>query len=183
MLTTASKVLVLLGLPVVLFLAAGCALKHFTGRDQFKPRADEAVPLGSRLGGYDSAAVCAYWHSLGKEGREAERRFLEADLAFPFVYGGLLLASLLIAWTWLGRPFNPGWLVLTVAITVVADWFENLVQWQQLKAYVKSYPVQDGWIQVASVATTTKLVFFGLSALVLIVLAVCLLARGLAVGK
>jgi hypothetical protein len=158
-------------------------MKHFTGRNHYESQAAEAAPLGSRLGGYDSTTACAYWNWLGPEGRQAERRFLKADLAFPFVYGGTLLTSLLLVWGWLGRPFNRGWLALPVAITVLADWLENLVQCEQLNAFVHFEPVQSDWIQVASVATTTKLVFLGISSLLLIGLTAWWVVRALGPGE
>jgi len=178
---TLLKILFLLGLPVASFAIAGVWMMHATGRDQFKSRAPEAVPLNFRIAGYDAADASAYWNWLGPAGREAERNFLEADMVFPFVYGGTILASLLLAWAWLGRPVSPLWLVAPVAITVLADWTENLVHWQQLKQFGAGAPVDAGWIQVASIATSTKLVFFWISALLLVALALWLPFRAAAI--
>lgn len=182
MLATLLKALFLITMPVVLFAAAGYSMMHLTGRDQFRSRKPEAVPLNFRASGYDAPAANAYWNWLGPDGRKAEQRFLEADLAFPFLYGGAMLASLLLAWAWLGRPFSPLWLLAPVAITIVADWIENLVHWHQLRLHAAGEPLQAGWIQAASVATTAKLGFFWLSAAGVVVLAVWLALRGSEAG-
>jgi hypothetical protein len=171
---TLLKVLFLLGMPLASFLIVGAWMMHATGRDQFRSRAPAAVPLNFRLAGYDAKDAGAYWNWLGPDGRLAEQRFLEADMAFPFLYGGTLLASLLLAWAWLGRPINVAWLVAPVAITVIADWIENLVHWQQLKQFMQQAPVDAGWIQVATLATSVKLVLFCVPVLMLVALALWL---------
>jgi hypothetical protein len=141
------------------------------------------VPLNFRLNGYDSTAASAYWEWLGSDGRLAERRFLEADLVFPFLYGGAMLASLLLAWTALGRAFDPTWLVIPVAITVLSDWIENLLHWRQLKHFLQSEPLQAQWIEIASIATSVKLVFFSISMLLILVLSTWLLIHAFAASK
>ena len=49
-----------------------------------------------------------------------------------------------------------------VAVTVVADWTENLIQLGQLQAFFEHgvNGLQQTWIQVASTATVIKLAFF-----------------------
>jgi hypothetical protein len=177
MIAAMGKALFVLAMPVVLFVVFGYTMMHLTGRDQFRSRAAEAVPLNYRLAGYDAAAAQAYWKWLGPEGRAAERRFLEADMAFPFLYGGALLASLLLAWAWLGRPFSPTWLVVACAIPVIADWCENTIHWQQLKRYLAGETVYESWIRIASIATGVKLVSFWVPVAIVAVLAVWLLFR------
>jgi hypothetical protein len=171
---TLLKVLFLLGMPVASFIVAGVWMMHATGRDQFRSRKPEAVPLNFRVAGYDANDASAYWTWLGPDGRLAERRFLEADMVFPFLYGGTILASLLLAWAWTGRPINVAWCVAPVAITVVADWIENTVHWQQLKQFMQQAPVDAGWIQLASAATSVKLVMFWVPVLLLAALALWL---------
>lgn len=177
------KRLAVLGLPVALFLVGGSLLMHLTGRDQFpQTSAPESVPLHFRLGGYDGAEVQAYWGWLGPEGQLAERRFLELDLVFPLLYGGAILIALLRFWDWLGRPFAPLWLLAPVAMTLVADWTENLLQWQQLRLLL-SEPVQAKWIALASLATTIKMISFALSCLLLLALAARLMVQTIAAAK
>ncbi|WP_305043119.1 hypothetical protein, partial [Geoalkalibacter sp.] len=114
------KLLLTLALPVVLFFGGGALMLHLSGRDQFpQTSAPESLPLNFRLGGYDRGEAEAYWAWLGAEGQLAELRFLEADLVFPLVYGGALLVSLLLTWSWLGRPFSLAWLLAPLAVTVV----------------------------------------------------------------
>jgi hypothetical protein len=86
-----------------------------------------------------------------------ERRFQELDLLFPFVYGGLLAAALLLAWARLGRSFSPAWVLLSLALLMFSDWTENLVQLAQLTRYEHGQPLAPHWIRVASTATILKL--------------------------
>jgi hypothetical protein len=184
MIAALGKLLLIVALPVVLFIAGGYPMMQMTGRDQFPARraAPESVPLNFRIKGYDAAAAGAYWQWLGAEGRLAERRFLEADLVFPFLYGGALLASLLLAWAWLGRPFAPLWLAAPVAVTVIADWIENLVHWRELARVLRGEAVAPGWVQLASGATSAKLVGFWLCAALVVALGLWLVGRA-AFGK
>jgi len=157
-------------LPVLVFLAGSWAVVTISGRPAMT--ATSVKPLGMRFG-YDTRAVDAYWKSLNIEGRGAERRFLELDLVFPFLYGGVFAAALLAAWIQLGRPCDPVWVVLPVIVTVVADWTENLVQLGQLGRYQPDAATLDpGWIQAASIATMLKLVFGAVSGLLLVALVV-----------
>ncbi|SDL76048.1 hypothetical protein SAMN05660860_01213 [Geoalkalibacter ferrihydriticus] len=172
------KILVALALPVVLFFGGGYLMLLFTARDQFpQTSAPESVPLHFRLGGYNAEQAQAYWAWLGAEGQLAELRFLEVDLVFPLVYGGALLVSLFLIWGWLGRPFRLAWLLAPLAVTVIADWTENLVHWHQLHRVLRQEPVQDFWMHMASLATTTKMLCFTLSATLLVALALKRLAR------
>ncbi|WP_305047025.1 hypothetical protein [Geoalkalibacter sp.] len=172
------KLLLALALPVVLFFGGGALMLHLSGRDQFpQTGAPESLPLNFRLGGYDLADAEAYWAWLGVEGQGAELRFLEIDLMFPLVYGGALLVSQLLIWAWLGRPFSPVWLLAPLAVTVVCDWTENLVHWHQLRRAMQDAPAQAAWVQVASLATTAKILCFTLSAVLLVALALWRLGR------
>lgn len=148
---------------------------NLTGRDEFpQTSVPESVPLHFRVDFYDAEQVRSYWNWLGYEGCRAEMQFLKADLVFPIMYGGALLVALFIIWIGLGRPFSPRWLVVPVGITVLADWFENLVHWHQLRRFLKEEPIQAVWIQLSSLATMTKIVFFSFSALLLVVMAIYL---------
>jgi hypothetical protein len=169
----ALKALLLVVVPILLVGAAGKLMAKLSGRlaTVHGPcfRCDPATPLNLRLLGYDRQAVAEHWALLdtpaetAAKRREAERKFLEIDLVFPFFYGGVFLAGLLLAWAWLGRPFAPGWLVAPVAVAAVADWIENLALLGQLRRWTgagggASGAVLDaGWIGVASAATIVKL--------------------------
>jgi hypothetical protein len=178
---TLLRILIALAVPVVVFVVAGLAMMRMTERDQFPQRRDPVtVPLNFRLAGYDVEGARAYWTWLGPQGREAERRFLEADLVFPFFYGGALLFSLLYLWAGLGRPFDATWLVAPVAITVIADWIENLVHLRQLGHFVRNEVVQPGAMQLATLATSTKLVMFWVATGLVVALCGWLLVRRIA---
>ena len=127
---------------------------------------DDQKSLNLRFLGYDLEAVKRHWSMFesDKLALQSEQRFLELDLVFPLLYGCAFAVSLLLAWTALGRPFNPVWIIAPVAITILADWAENLSHLNQLKRVDQMNSLgalQKGWIQVASVATTVKIFFFG----------------------
>ena len=187
------RAIVLLVLPTVVILSGGYLMQRLSGREQIDERlagSPEGRGLGIRFTGYDSKAVSARWKALGTDDLSKprpdllkyERRGLELDLIFPFLYGGILAASLLCAWVALARPFAAVWLILPVAITVLADWTENLIQLGQLNLFEKSHGavLQPAWIQVASVATMAKWFFLCGSSLLLIVLLVLMISRGVA---
>lgn len=160
------KTILLLVLPAVAFFSGAWLLLKLSGREQVSQK-----PLNRRFG-YDVSAVRDYWGALGESGRRAERRFLELDLAFPVLYGGALAASLLMARSSLKDPL-PGALILApVAVTLLADWTENVIHLNQLRRYVVSGQgaLQESWIRVASTATALKLSFLTVSWLILLYL-------------
>lgn len=181
------KAIVLVALPFVVFFFGADLMAKLGGRQQITQRlSDQAkadrTGLGLRIFGYDLEAVSRRWAALDPDTRQLERRSLELDLMFPFFYGGALAAALLLAWAALDRPFRPVWLILPVAVTIVADWIENLVQLAQLRLFDASGKagLQSGWIKIASAATTTKLVFYCGSTLLLLGLVAWIVVRGLA---
>jgi len=182
------KAIVLLALPAAVFNGGAYVMSKLSGRPQVTQRlrdyakAEDRTPLGLRIGGYNLEAVSRHWGALDTATLKLERRALELDLVFPFFYGGALAAALLLAWAALNRPFDPVWLIVPVAITVVADWTENLLQLGQLRLFEASGKdgLRSGWIQIASTATTTKLAFFCGSSLLLIGLVVWMLVSGVA---
>jgi hypothetical protein len=139
-------------------------------------------PLFIRLAGYSVGDVAAYWKDIAARdvGLRAERRFLEIDLIFLFVYGGSLCASLLLLGVLLGRSFPPVLPISLVAITMVADWTENLFQLRELGRFVSegAAGLEDGWIRWASIGTTVKLVGTGCCLTALFLLALIYVVRG-----
>jgi hypothetical protein len=164
----AVKLVIVLTLPLAAFSTGAWIMAKLSDRDYVTqrlsqlPDARDRKPLNQRLCGYDAAAVGCHWGALDETALRNERRFLRLDLVFPFLYGAALVACLWMAWAALGRPSPPAWLLAPVAVTVLADWTENLVQLAQLRRYVESGTagLQPGWIQVASTATVLKLLFF-----------------------
>lgn len=142
----------MLFIPAFCFAGGAWIMNEMSGRKEVpKP------PLNRRFH-YDKGDAQKYWDAF--EDIRTEERFLEMDLVFPFLYGGALAASLLMAWAWLGRTLNPVWILAPLFITLFADWTENYVQLGQLKRHLDRTGLQDGWIQVASAATALKLSFF-----------------------
>lgn len=162
--------LLIVALPLAGLLGGGRLLFVLAGRQPL-PRGER--PLFTRLAGYSVSDVAAYWSKLGPadHGLLAERRFLELDLVFPFVYGGTLCASLLLLWALLGRPFPAVLPVGLVALTMLADWTENLIQLRQLGRFVAGSSLEADWIRWASLATSVKLVGTGCGLVALLVLA------------
>jgi hypothetical protein len=174
------KAILLLALPTVVFVSGVYIMSKLSGREYVTY--PDAKPLNQRIAGYDLDEVSRYWGALDDNARTIEQRFLEMDLVFPFFYGAALASALLFAWAALGRPFHPVWLLSPIAITVLADWTENLVQLDQLRLYGESGKagLQSAWIQIASAATIMKLVFFYGASLLLFFLAVWMVWRALA---
>lgn len=175
------KALLLLFLPVAVLFAGGRILDTLAdGRAPARTDPENCIPgeskkaqyLNTRLCGYSVADVDRQWGGDGKgtQGElDAERRFLRYDLAFPLFYGGALLVALLLAWNMAAQPFARAWLMAPVVVGMVADWVENLVHLNQLGLYRKhgSGSLDAGWIQVASCATSLKLVALGAAFLLL----------------
>lgn len=166
----------ILGLPIVVFLGGGLVLSEMSGRGKRIPDSvapADRKPINRRLT-YDAAAVQRYWKALDDaELLGAEHRFLEMDLAFPFLYCGAFAVSLLTMWASLGRPFSPAWIVAPLLFLLLADWTENLTQLRQMKRYMAGAGLQADWIKVASTATLLKILLFygvGMGLLALVVL-------------
>jgi hypothetical protein len=169
MLPTALKAAAILVLPAIVFFAGAAILTQLSGRALSMARfatlaKPDRTPLNSRLR-YDKAAVQRHWGALDPKSQgpalAAETRFLEIDLVFPLVYGGAFLAALLLGWALLGRTFNPTFLVLAVAIAVLADWTENLTMLGQIEAFAAGDALSAHRIALASAATLVKLAAVG----------------------
>ena len=182
----AVKTITILGLPLAVFLGGIWAMLKISDRDYVTQRLRQSAapedqkPLQQRLG-YDAGAVNRHWGALDNTALRLERRFLELDLVFPFLYGAALSASSLMAWATLGRPFRPAWLMAPVAVTVLADWTENLVQLGQLRRYTEDGEagLQPGWIRIASAATILKMSSFVGAWLFLVGLVISVIVRAL----
>jgi len=180
-LKTLVRVVVIAALPVLVFFAAAAVMSKASDLQHVDQVVRQAVapedrrPLHFRLG-YSTEEVSRYWAAIVADDMalEAERRFLHLDLIFPLVYGTGLVIALLMAWNLLRPPFRRVWLVAPVAITLLADWTENLVQIAQLGRFVEggASALQDGWICLASGATTVKLSGFTGASLCLVILLV-----------
>jgi hypothetical protein len=119
--------------------------------------------LQQRYQGYDVGYVEGYWRRL--EGAwTSERMLLVVDLAFPLLYGGAFAMAVLFGGATLG--LHAGWLLALLApvlIVVAADWVENLLLLTQLGQFETTRKLSASWIRLASVATTLKFVFLGVS--------------------
>lgn len=158
------------GFPVAVLLGGGWALDRLSGRASVIRQLTSAgrtipQPLNMRWLGYGPESARTYWSALQEEGRRAERKFLRLDLLFPFFYGGSLATSLRWAWLTLEGPFPWVWIAAPLALAMIVDWVENLIQLNQLGRY-RDGPDGDGnlqrpWIRAASCATVIKLWFMG----------------------
>jgi hypothetical protein len=161
----AAKVILMIALPLIFFGGGSALMGKLSERKITRSewtKAKTNPPLSMRWFGYDSTGVDTVWTVLkSKAGLvENERRFLVMDLVFPFFYGGAFLAALLIGWSALGKPFDPVWLVLPIAVMVAADLVETLLQLGQLRSFTESGTLDAGWIRVASIATIVKIWLF-----------------------
>lgn len=180
-----NKIVIILALPFVVFWGGAWIMAELSNRDYVINRLNESnlspcekKPLNQRLG-YNLNAAVRYWEILDPTARKTEQYFLKLDLVFPFFYGAALAISLLLTWAILGRPFRPLWIITPVAVLVLADWTENLVQLHQLKKYREhgEAALQPYMIQIASIATCIKLTFFCALTLFLIGLVIIVLVR------
>lgn len=119
--------------------------------------------LQGRYQGYDVGYVEGYWGRL--EGAwTSERMLLVVDMSFPLLYGGAFAMAVLFGGSTLG--LRAGWLLALLApvlIVVAADWAENLLLLTQLGQFETTRKLSANWIRLASVATTLKFVFLGVS--------------------
>lgn len=174
--------LIIVLLPFVVFISGARLMAVWTGRAHVTARlqehaaAEDRTPLNQRLR-YDAAAVARHWGALDRDALAAERQFLELDLVFPFFYGAAFAVSLLLGAGLVAPAASRAWFIALVAIVVVSDWTENLLQIGQLQRFVDGGAIQERWINVASAATAIKLVSFGGATLVSIGLAAIALIR------
>lgn len=136
-------------------------------------------PLGQRRG-YDVQAAVRHWGALDAPARDAEILFLKMDLLFPLVYGAALAVSLLVGRAALGKTFSYGWIIAPIALTILADWTENIVQLGQLRRFRADAidgNLNSGWIQVGSLATVLKTTSFSVAGLFVSWLAVLVVVR------
>jgi hypothetical protein len=178
-----AELIVILALPTIAFVGGGWLMLEISGRGratQLLAKAEPAdrTPLYRRLT-YDIDAVKRHWGALDSGALHSERRFLQLDLVFPFLYGAALTFSMMMAWEALGRRFNLAWVLTPVFIMMLADWAENLLQLRQLDYYLKGGDtlLQAGWIRVASIATLVKHLSFSGASLALIWLSVRVLQK------
>jgi hypothetical protein len=155
------RAVLIIALPIASITLGGSLMMRSTGRDQF-PQTEVAAsaPLHFRLAGYRPQDVIDYWTWLGPDGRIAEQRFLQADFFFPCGYASALLLSFYLATRLFRRPPKLCWLILPIAVTVSADLLENTMHLQQLGKFMRGEQLQPHWIQCASIATSSKMIFF-----------------------
>ena len=154
-----------IALPLSVLIVGGALMSILSGHGYVKEQLRENADPGDRNGlnmrilGYDTNAVERHWSALDERALRSERRFLELDLIFPAFYGAALAFAL---WRATGAAFSRIWIIILVAITMIADWTENLTHLSQLHLYMESGPtgLQPEQIQIASVATIVKLLFF-----------------------
>ena len=147
------KAIVVLAIPMVAFHGGAWLINRLSGRKQVPER-----PINKRFR-YGKREVVEYWRAFQDLG--PEKRFLELDLAFPLLYIGALAVSMIMAWR-ANHPFHLAWIVIPLAVTLLADWTENLVHLDQLKRFRAGGPaaLDSGRIRIASTATALKLSFF-----------------------
>lgn len=151
--TPVLKAILVLALPLVAFFGGAWLINKLSGRKQVPDK-----PINRRFR-YGKSEVVEYWRAFQDLG--TEKRFLELDLVFPLLYIGALAVSMVMAWT-AGHPFHLAWIVIPLAVTLLADWTENLVHLDQLKRFRDRGPaaLDAGRIRIASTATALKLSFF-----------------------
>ena len=153
-----SPLAVLLGDDRVLVRASGRSvpINQPVGMEAESPM---TTSLDLRWFGYGTSMARKYWTWLAAARRQAERTFLTLDMLFPVFYGGALAASLSWIWVTLDRPFHPAWIVAPLAVILIADWTEQLIDLAQLCQYasVNTGHLDGLWIRLSGCSTTIKL--------------------------
>jgi hypothetical protein len=176
--------IVLVGVPALVLMGGDKFMSSRVGRqevfDQLKSKADRAdrKPPNQRICGYDMPALSRYWAALDEKGLMIEKQFLQIDLIFPIILGSALLGSLLVAWSYLGRTFQIGWIIVPILIAIASDWAENIIQLKLLGQYIgnPANAIPSAPVTLASVATSLKWLFFALATLLLVALVLRILA-------
>jgi hypothetical protein len=165
-----TKAILALVLPALIFVGGAALMGRASGRDDALKASNppNPKPLNTRVNGYTSDDVKTFWKALGPGGRIVEEKFLRWDLFFPIAYGGALAAATLWLLAMLGER-RLGRALLPVAVTVLADWVENITQLQQLGRYGSGVELQAGAIRLASTATIVKLLAGGVAFAVVLV--------------
>ena len=186
MIAVALKIVFVIALPVIVFISGVKIMSFMSGHDVVEQlikknaELDDQQPLNTRCC-YDKNDVDKHWGAFVNHSNAVsiKQRHLELDLVFPFFYGAALAISLLMVWAMLGRPFNAGWVLAPVVITLLADWTENLVQLTQLQRYAESgvEGLSENWIRVSSTATFLKLGFFAISSLLIGAILIYVISR------
>jgi hypothetical protein len=184
MMSPVVRAVLIVAIPLVVFFGGTMLMTRLSGRAtvdaqlESLPDKSDRTKLNTRLH-YDREKVARHWGALKPDGLAAETRFLEMDLVFPLAYGGAYLAGLLLGWAALGRSFNPTWLVLVVAVTLLADWTENLTLLGQIEAFARggATTLNAGRIALASAATLVKLAGGAAVTVAVVVMAVQVLRR------
>lgn len=150
--------LFILLLPVVVFVGGAVLMEIVSGRAAIKE--PEIGRLGLRFTGYGTKHITTYWEQMkanGDTNLQAERRFLQLDLLFAPLYCSAIAFSLYLAWMKFGDQFSLWWLILPIAIALLADWTENYFQLDLVANYIAAdSSVDDNYVRVASTATIAK---------------------------
>ena len=169
----------ILAVPTIVFLVGSWLLKKRSGFVNFEPRVHGKM-LHLRWKGYDSVLAEKQIKYLRESGRKAYFKMLRLDLAFPLFYGTALIWALHRSKL---METYPSWSLMIYApvVAVIADWVENTILLSQLPkcsidgsdldAPQLTSPLNKTLIQIASVATTIKIVSFILSIAILIAIA------------
>ena len=152
------------GFPVAVLFGGDHLPSHATGRaaairQPIGGTQDTPEPMNRRWLRYKTTAVVEYRSWLTFVRRLAAEKYPPLDLLLPFAHGGALAGSLWWVWTTLGHPFHPAWIAAPLAMILMADWTEPLIQLVQLRHYLPSTEgrIQSLWVPISNCATIIKL--------------------------
>ncbi|MDA4846150.1 hypothetical protein [Hoeflea poritis] len=169
----------LLGSGLVISLAGISFMKTASGyavvESAIEQSADICSPLYARLTGYGEAKAEAVWQVIADTpgGPEAERAFLQWDLLFPLLYGGVLAIIMLVMIRTVGAGRHRAALLAPVALAVIADWTENLIHLRQFARFLAGDGISGWAIGLASAATSVKFLMILASLALIVWLALC----------
>jgi hypothetical protein len=182
MMPMVARAVLALVFPFIVFAGGGRLMLVAAGANADRAVTRLGKPLNQRWAGYTRDEVLGLWGAIDDHDLRVERRLLQIDLLFPFLYGTALILALLALRTMLGGRVNPALLLGPVIVGLLADWTENLVQLQQLNGYApgaarEPAAIGAGAIAIASAATSLKLVSLAAGAGLVLLLFVLVLLR------
>jgi hypothetical protein len=148
-------------------------LRKLERRLQLKDGSDNHIDsklLHLRIKGYNRADVLDLLKRLESDGQELYKTVLRWDLVFPVFYGVAFVVALLNLRNLAESHVSPLLCWLPIVIMTVADWTENSLLLAEIELFQKGSTLGIVPIEIASLATQTKLYTLGMALALLVYL-------------
>jgi hypothetical protein len=148
-------------------------LRKLERRLQLKEERDNHIHsklLHLRIEGYNRADVLDLLKRLESDGQELYKTVLRWDLVFPVFYGVAFVVALLNLPNLAESHVSPLLCWLPIVSMTVADWTENSLLLAEIELFQKGSTLGIVPIEIASLATQTKLYTLGMALALLVYL-------------